>query len=220
MEQQSSDLRLYSYFRSSCSARLRIALNLKEIHYQTVTVNLIEKEQNGVDYTTLNPSHSVPTLVDGPSVLTQSVAVLEYLEEAYPQSRRLLPPLDRCKERAQVRVLVNIIACDLQPITNLRMLEEVRALGCDARGWIHKVAPRALAAYEATATTTAGAYSVGDEITLADVCLVPAVWAAERFEVDLAPYPVIRRVYDRMSEQPAVQNAHWKKQPDTPKDLA
>ena len=213
---------LYTYFRSSCSGRLRIALALKNIKVQHVRVNLLDRDQLNDNFLLLNASQSVPVLVDQANndfPIGQSIAALEYLEEAYPEKKQLLPPFSDPLTRAKVRVLVNIIACDTQPVTNLRLVEEIRGSGGDVSKWMKKWISQGLRSYELTLSKTAGKYSVGDEITLADVCLVPAVWGAERYGVDMSSMPQLTRVYRTVSEEEAIQSAHWKNQPDTPDDL-
>ncbi|KAK1976270.1 maleylacetoacetate isomerase [Colletotrichum cereale] len=208
------DYILYSFFRSSCSARLRIALNLKSIPYTTVPTNLQEDEHLAPAYRALNPSASVPLLVHPASAdfkVTQSVAALEYLEEAHPSSTPLLP--GDTKARAVVRSLVNIVVCDVQPVTNSRTMRRVRALGGDAEQWNRELMADGLAAYEAVAREWAGRCSVGDEVSLADACLLPA------FSVDLSGYPTIGRVVNNLKHHPAVVKADYHNQPDTPEEL-
>ncbi|EFQ27338.1 maleylacetoacetate isomerase [Colletotrichum graminicola] len=215
-----SEYILYSYFRSSCSARLRIALNLKSIPYTTIPTNLLKNEHLAPAHRALNPSASVPLLVHCAAAnfrVTQSVAALEYLEETHPSSTPLLPRDP--KARAVVRSLVDIIACDVQPVTNLRIMRRVRALGGDAEQWNRELMADGLAAYEAVAQEWAGRYSVGDEISLADACLLPAYWNAERFGVDLSGYPTIREIVDGLKDHPAVIKANYHNQPDTPEEL-
>jgi maleylacetoacetate isomerase len=219
---------LHSYFRSSCSARLRIACNLKQIPLTYSFINLLSNEQSSASYTEINPSKSVPTLTlhpksENPSgasgSITQSLAALEYFEEAFPDRYPLLPPLTNKIARAQVRTLANIIACDVQPVTNLRILSRVRALGGDGAIWAKDFMTDGLLAYEAIASSTAGKFSVGDQVSLADVCLVPAVWGAQRWGVDLNQMPVLMRVYENMSKIEEVDKAHWQRQEDTPEAL-
>lgn len=219
---------LHSYFRSSCSARLRIACNLKQIPLTYSYINLLSNDQSSASYTKVNPSKSVPTLTlhSTPEMdytplgtITQSLAALEYLEESYPDRLPLLPPLSNKIARAQVRTLVNIIACDVQPVTNLRILSRVRALGGDGATWAKDFMTDGLLAYEAIASSTAGNFSVGDQVSLADVCLVPAVWGAQRWGVDLDQMPVLLRVFENMSRIEAVDKAHWQRQEDTPENL-
>ena len=219
---------VHSYFRSSCSARLRIACNLKHIPLTYSYINLLSNDQSSASYTKVNPSKSVPTLTlhstsetDYTSLgtITQSLAALEYLEEAYPDRYPLLPPPSNKIARAQVRTLANIIACDVQPVTNLRILSRVRALGGDGATWAKDFMTDGLLAYEAIASSTAGKLSVGDQISLADVCLVPAVWGAQRWGVDLDQMPVLMRVFENMSKIEEVDQAHWQRQEDTPDTL-
>jgi maleylacetoacetate isomerase len=225
---QEPPLHLHSYFRSSCSARLRIACNLKQIQLTYSYINLLSNDQSSASYIKINPSKSVPTLrlqpksdtPSGPSdSITQSLAALEYLEEAFPDRYPLLPPLNNQIARAQVRTLANIIACDVQPVTNLRILSRVRALGGDGASWAKDFMTEGLLAYEAIASSTAGKFSVGDQVSLADVCLIPAVWGAQRWGVDLNQMPVLMRVYENMSKIEAVDRAHWERQEDTPEAL-
>jgi maleylacetoacetate isomerase len=228
VSQEEALFHLHSYFRSSCSARLRIACNLKQVPLTYSYINLLSNDQSSASYTKINPSKSVPTLTlhpnsDGPSgpfeSITQSLAALEYLEEALPDRYPLLPPLNNQIARAQVRTLANIIACDVQPVTNLRILTRVRALGGDGASWAKDWMTDGLLAYETIASSTAGKFSVGDEVTLADVCLVPAVWGAQRWGVDLNQMPVLMRVYENMSKIEEVDRAHWQRQEDTPEAL-
>ncbi len=219
--------KLYTYFRSSCSGRLRIALNLKSIPYQPVCVNLLKGEQLSLEHKAINPSASVPVLVSEISqggteqtfVVGQSISALEYLEEACPHTRPLLPPLSQSTARAQVRNLVNIVACDIQPVTNLRIQKRVKAIGGDPTLWSCELMAEGFEAFERAADKSAGTFCVGDDITLADVCLVPAVWSAQRVGLDLEPYPIVRRMFETMLKENAVMEAHWKNQPDTPEDL-
>lgn len=219
------DFLLHTYYRSSCSARLRIALNFKGIDAEYAYVLLYKDEQYSDKHSKLNPSRSVPVLThlvdDGPSFpVTQSVAALEYLEEVYPTRNPLLPPIFQPLERAKVRTLVNIITNDVQPITNRRVTKAVIELGSDPIQWSKHFMTRGLEAYEKVASKTAGKYSVGDAPTLADVCLLPALYAAEKNDVDLNKLPTIVRVYKALSELEAVQKAHWSVQKDTPADMA
>ena len=221
-------IHLHSYFRSSCSARLRIACNLKQIPLTYSYINLLSNDQSSASYARVNPSKSVPTLTlhSTPETdyapadsITQSLAALEYLEEAFPDRFKLLPPSSNKIARAQVRTLANIMACDLQPVTNLRILSRVRALGGDGAEWAKDFMTDGLLAYEALASGTAGKFSVGDEISMADVCLVPAIWGAQRWGVDLGQMPVLMRVYENMSKIEEVDRAHWQRQEDTPEAL-
>ncbi|KAF2156506.1 maleylacetoacetate isomerase [Myriangium duriaei CBS 260.36] len=220
--QAPDSLVLYSYFRSSCSARVRIALEHKSIQHQTVFVNIKDGVHQHESYVKVNPSVTVPTLLvpgSQPWSITQSVAALEYLEEAFPETPCLLPPASDSRGRALVRTLVNIVACDIQPVTNMKVLKQVGTMGGDTNQWIHKYAAQGFAAYERLISQIAGSYSYGDAFSLADVCLAPAVWNAERYEMDMTPYPTVMRVYKAVSDMPAVRKAHWQQQPDCPAEL-
>ncbi|OOF90325.1 hypothetical protein ASPCADRAFT_212066, partial [Aspergillus carbonarius ITEM 5010] len=147
-------LTLHTYFRSSCSARLRIALNLKCLPYESIPINLLKGEQHYTQNTVLNPSASVPTLIihhahnqPSPIIIPQSLAALEYLEETHPEAYPLLPPLASPEIRATVRTLSNIIACDVQPVTNLRILKRVAPLGMDRTAWSKELVEEGFRAY-------------------------------------------------------------------------
>ena len=215
---------LHTYFRSSCSGRVRIAMNLKEIPYEPTLVNIVKGEHKSEDYGKINPLNFLPSLQikSGPAAgtsLTQSVAIMEYLEENHPDTTPLLPPKSDVAGRAHVRALVNVIACDVQPVTNERILKRVAADGGNDKEWAHWLMTDGFAAYEQLAAPTAGKFSYGDNITMADICVVPAVWRAVRFNVDLNNYPTMKRVFEAMSKEDAVVKAHWKNQPDCPEGL-
>lgn len=215
---------LYTYFRSSCSARLRIALHLKNIPFTPVYINLLKNEQSSPAYRAINPSGTVPALVIQHSssatvTVTQSLAALEYLDEAFPDSKPALLPSDP-ETRAIVRQLANIIACDIQPITNLKILMRVAEVGADRAAWSKGFHEDGLRAYEAIVARSAGKFSVGDQITLADVCLVPAAWNAERVGVGLEQFPVTNRIVQALEwEEEAVRKGHWRNQEDTPEEF-
>lgn len=212
-------MKLYGYWRSSASYRIRIALHLKGVDWEYVPVPLDRGEHRQTGFRAVNPAALVPVLeVDGQR-LAQSPAIAEYLEERYP-SPPLLPanPL----ARASVRELQHLIGCDIHPLQNLRVLKYLRAeLGQDdasVAGWCRRWIGDGLAAYEVLAAQRSGdgRYSVGDALTLADVWLVPQVYNAERFEVDLAPYPAICSIAEHCRTLAAVAAAHPSRQPDAP----
>ncbi|OBT79305.1 maleylacetoacetate isomerase [Pseudogymnoascus sp. 05NY08] len=224
MSTTTDTFKAYVYYRSSCSGRLRIALNLKSITPTYKYINLVAKEQRSEEYTLINPSHTVPTLIITPSSgtaapikLTQSIPALEYLEEAYPSLRPLLPK--DLAARATVRTLTAIIAADVQPITNLSVLNRVGDMGGDKAVWAKEIMAQGLLAYEALVKDSAGEFSVGDEVSMADVCLVPAMWGAERFGVDFGEMPTVKRIYEKLAAMEEVKRAHWSRQEDTPKEL-
>ncbi|KAI9926827.1 hypothetical protein ASPWEDRAFT_716427 [Aspergillus wentii DTO 134E9] len=221
---------LYTYFRSSCSARLRIALALKSIPYTPIPINLLKDEQLSPSHRAINPSATVPALIvqhdyhnnpsQPPVVITQSLAALEYLDEISPASApSLLPPVSDPEGRALVRTLASIIACDVQPVTNLRILKRVAPLGIDRAEWSRDLIEDGFRAYEAIVARSAGTFSVGDSITLADVCLVPAAWGAERVGVDMKAFPTILRIWERLEMEECVKAGHWRTQVDTPEEF-
>ena len=210
-------MKLYGYWRSSASYRTRIALHLKGLAFEYMPVHLVRDggEQKQANYTELNPVGLVPTLIDGDLVLNQSLAIIEYLDAKHPQAR--LIPADPA-QAAIVRSLALDMAAELQPITNLRVLQYLTGtLGVadEARlTWIHHWVATTFAAFEKRLAQFAGTYCVGDTVTLADVCLVPQVYNAKRFQVDLTPYPRLMGVYERLQSLAAFQQAQPEAQPD------
>lgn len=210
---------LHGYWRSSASYRARIILNLKDVAYDYRPVHLLKDggQQNASEYFSLNPLRQVPTLElrgpEGPLYLTQTVAIAEYLEEAHPEPA-LLPR--GAWARAQARELVEMINSGMQPLQNLRVLRSLKALGTDARVWAREVNVRGLAAVEARLNRCAGEHAVGDEIGLVEAFLVPQLYGARRFEVDLTPYPAVLRVEAGCLAHPAFHKAHPDQQPDAP----
>jgi len=216
-------MKLYNHHASSASFRVRIGLHWKGLPFEYAPVALKWEggEQHGAPYTRLNPQGLVPTLVDGYIVLRQSLAILEYLEETHPQ-----PPLlpQRAAERARVRQLALTIACEIQPLGNLRVdryLHDHFSARRDAtRAWRAHWIETGFAALEAllAESPATGAFCHGDTLTLADCCLVPQVTNALRpgTAVDLSPYPTLRRIYEACLRLPAVQAALPERQPDAP----
>ena len=207
---------LYGYFRSSAAYRVRIALNLKGLAYAQAPVSLLRGEQRSADYLALNPQGLVPALLDNGVLLTQSLAICEYLDEAYPDSARLLP--DGAVLRAQVRAVAQAIACDIHPLNNLRVLNYLKAeLGQSEEvrnGWYRHWIATGFAALEQQLATSAGRYCFGDTLTLADVCLLPQVFNAQRFAVDMGGYPLLARIAANLEQVPAFADAHPSRQPD------
>ena len=199
-------------------------MNLKGIPYDPITVNIVKGEHKSKDYGEINPLNFLPSLQiksgpDSGKILTQSVAIMEYLEEKFPDTTPLLPSKEDVAGRAHVRALVNVIACDVQPVTNERILKSVAADGGNDKEFAHWLMSDGFAAYERLAAPTAGKFSYGDTITMADVCVVPAVWRSARFNVNMDDYPTMKRVFEAMSQEDAVVKAHWKNQPDCPENL-
>ncbi|EAN8120805.1 maleylacetoacetate isomerase [Salmonella enterica] len=208
-------MELFTYFRSTSSYRVRIALALKGLDYQALPVNLLKGEQRGAGYLALNPQGRVPALrTDGGELLVQSPAIIEYLEEAYPQ----VPLLPTAAEaRAKVRGVAAIIGCDVHPLHNVSVLNQLRQLGHDetqVNQWIAHWVGQGLAAVEQLIGDEG--FCFGDQPGLADVYLIPQLYAAERFNVDLAGYPRICRVKALAEAHPAFAKAHPSRQPDTP----
>lgn len=206
---------LYSYWRSSCTWRVRIALNIKQIPYTYRPISLIKEggEQFDPTFLKLNPSAQVPVLqIDGHR-LTESVAILEYLEETRP-NKPLLPPTPR--ERAQVRMLVEIINSGTQPKQNLAVLKYVAESNAEevrnkfASHWIEK----GLNAFEKELELTAGTCCVGDNVTFADLVIVPQAYNSARFGVNIAKFPRIAKVVNYLEQLPEFQKAHPSEQPD------
>ncbi len=203
---------LYTYFRSSAAYRVRIALELKSLQYESRYVHLLRHggEQTSADYRRLNPLGRVPTLIDGDAVLTQSIAILEYLEEKYP-SYPILPsePL----QRAWVRSLVQIIAADMQPLQNLstvRYLSKVLSQPSDAvDAWVINWMTNGFAALELLLKNSryAGKFCCGDAAGAADICLVAQVFSARRYGIDFAPFPILAAIDARCREIPAFEAA-------------
>lgn len=190
---------LHTYFRSSAAYRVRIALELKGLAYRSVPVHLVRGggEQHSAAFAALNPAELVPVLVDGPVTLTQSLAIMEYLDERHP-APALLPP--DAAGRARVRAMAQTIACEIHPLNNLRVLQRLEGtLGADAQAksaWYAHWVAQGFRVIEAMLRETAGAgrYCHGDTPTLADCCLVPQIYNAERFGIALDAYPNLRRV--------------------------
>lgn len=209
---------LYSYWRSSASYRVRMALNLKRLDHEIRPVHLVRDggEQFKENYSALNPQQLVPTLVDGDAVITQSMAMLEYLEERHPEPALL--PRDPAG-RARVRAIGQAIACDIHPLNNLRVLKyltDTAGLDEQARlAWYRHWTESGLAAVERLLDSpSTGRFCHGDEPGLADCCLLPQVYNAERFECDMAPFARIRRICETLKSVPAVRDAMPENQPD------
>ncbi|ANN67882.1 maleylacetoacetate isomerase [Bordetella bronchialis] len=212
-------MQLYSYFRSSAAYRVRIALNLKGLPYDTVPVHLLKDggQQLKPDYVRLNPQALVPALVDGSTVLTQSMAIIEYLDETHPQPP-LLPATPAA--RARVRALAQGIACDIHPLNNLRVLRYLKReldVPDDARdAWYRHWVQTGLLALERMLADSpdTGTYCHGDTPTMADACLVPQLFNARRLDCDLSAMPTILRIDAACQALPAFAGAAPENQPD------
>lgn len=211
-------MKLIGYFRSSAAYRVRIALQLKGIAVEHASRHLRKGEQRAPDYAALNPQMLVPALVlDSGDVLTQSLAILEFLEETHPQPPLL--PRDPVG-RARVRALALIPTADIHPIQNLRVMNYLREkfgqTEESAFAWSRHWIQTGFDAYEATVAKDpkTGTFSHGDAPTMADLCLIPQVFNAARFKVDMKRYPTIQRIYDACMRLPAFDAAQPGKQPD------
>lgn len=212
-------LTLHTYYRSSASYRVRIALGLKGLLWAAAAVHLTRDggQQHGAAFRGLNPQGRVPALVDGDLVVTQSLAIIEYLDETRP-----LPPLlpADAAGRARVRSLAQLIACDIQPLQNLSVTRYLsRDLGLDeprVKAWLVHWISGGLAAFEARLATepATGRFVHGDTPGLADCCLVPQCYAARRFGVDTAAFPTLAAIERRCLELPAFAAAAPEAQPD------
>jgi maleylacetoacetate isomerase len=208
-------MRLYDYWRSSAAYRVRIALNFKGLGYEQVAVDLRAGAQRTPEFLAINPQGLVPVLEDDGAVLTQSLPILNYLEERYPEPALL--PKD-APGRARSRAIAVAIACEIHPLNNLRVLQYLeRDLGlgeAQRLSWYRHWVAEGFGPLEAILAGSAGAFSVGDAPSLADVCLVPQVYNARRYQCDLAPYPTIRRIDERCREIDAFARAAPERQPD------
>ncbi|HMC45613.1 MAG TPA: maleylacetoacetate isomerase [Caballeronia sp.] len=212
-------MKLYSYFRSSAAYRVRIALNLKGLAYEYAPIHLLRDggQQLKPDYRKLNPDGIVPTFIDGDNVLTQSLAIIEYLEETRPEPS-LLPgtPLDR----AFIRSVALQIACEIHPVDNLRVLKYLKhtlKVGDEAKdAWYRHWLESGFESLEKRLANDArvGKLCFGDTPTLADLCLVPQVYNARRFNLDMSRYPTIERIADHAAQIDAFARAAPGQQPD------
>jgi maleylpyruvate isomerase len=210
-------MQLHNFFRSGTSHRLRIALNLKGLPYDYVAVDLRKNEHQGAAFKALNPQGLVPALVDGEQVLTQSVAIIEWLEERYPTPALL--PTD-INDRAHVRALAAIVGCDIHPVNNKRILDTLRArFGADEAAinkWCGTWIADGFDAYEAllAADSRRAGFSFGNTPTLADAYLIPQIESARRFKVELGRWPLIMEVDAKCGALKAFHKAAPMAQPD------
>lgn len=213
-------IKLYGYWRSSATYRLRIVLNLKDIEYEYVPVHLVKNggEQHQQNYQSLNPTELVPTLIDDDYdlVLNQSMAIIEYLDERYPTINRLLP-VDST-DKVRVRALSQDIACDVQPITNLRIVQylknELSLPDVEQQRWLVHWIEKGLRSVEKRLRYTAGQYCFANDITMADVCLIPQVYNALRYSIDLNTFPLIKQIYHNCNKLSAFDAAKPENQID------
>ena len=206
---------LYSAWRATAPYRVRIGLQLKHVAFDYAALDLIRGDQRGPDYEAVNPQKLTPALdLGGGRVLTQSLSILEWLEEEYPD-----PPLlpKTSLGRQAVRAMALIIACDIHPLNNTRVGRKLHQMGIDQAGileWTQGWIRDGFDALEPMVATYGEGFAFGDTPTLADCCLIPQVYSANRYEVDLSPWPAIRAVNERALDLPAFQAAHPNQQPD------
>jgi len=218
-------MKLYSYYRSSCAYRARLALNIKGLPYDCIPVHLVRNggEQHNPEYKELNPQSLVPTLVtDDGFVLTQSMAIMEYLEEKYPKTP-ILPK--SAEERAYARQISLICVADMHPLNNLRVLNhlsgELGVTQAQKTEWYHKWVRQGFDAIEKILERSkfrTGDYVCGDKATMADICLIPQVYNARRYDVDMSPWPIIDAIDAACLKLQPFIDASPENQPDTPED--
>ena len=210
-------MKLYNYWRSSASWRVRIALAYKNVPYEYVSVNLGNNEHLGEAYAKVNMFHEAPTLVVDGVRIGQSLAIIEYLEERFP-TPTLLP--GSLLERARIRQVAEVVNSGIHPLQNMRVVKKLGAeYGADdaaQQRWRADFIARGFVGLETLLHETAKTHCVGEAFSLADCCLVPQVLNARRFGVDLAPYPTIRRLEEGLLAHPAIVKSHPERQPDTP----
>ncbi len=217
----SEPLQLYSYWRSSAAYRVRIGLNLKGLAYDIVPVHLVHDggQQHSPEYRGINPQQLVPVLGHGHRRLSQSLAILEYLDEMWP-TPALLPSTARGRQR--VRALSQLVACDIHPLNNLRVLQyfeqEWSVPQPERDEWVRHWIGEGFAAAEAMVAEhpSTGSFCEGNTPTMADCCLVPQVYNARRFGVDMARFPTLQRIEAACLELPAFDAARPERQPDAP----
>ncbi|MCQ9327891.1 maleylacetoacetate isomerase [Pelistega suis] len=212
-------MKLYSYFRSSAAYRVRIALGLKQLSYDLVPIHLVNNggEHRSPEYAAMNPQKMVPLLQDQGATIPQSLAIMEYLEEAYPEALPLMP--QDAAGRARVRAIALLIAADTHPLNNMRVLNYLtKTLGLSEeqkmqwyKHWIHE---NFVALEQILQSEQTGKFCHGDTPTMADCCLVPQVYNARRFNCDLSEFPTIVRIADNCNRLASFQQAAPEQQPD------
>jgi len=213
-------LKLYGYWRSTAAYRVRIALNVKQVSYSQESVHLVKEggEQNKPEYLDLNPQALVPTLMDDGVAIGQSIAILEYLEEKYPTPA--LFPSD-IKLKAFTRQLCQVIACDVHPLNNLRVLQYLQnnlsVSDEDKTVWYHHWIDKAFTAYESLIVKhdISGDYSIGEELSMADACLIPQIYNANRFGFNMDKFERLTQINENCLKLERFQNAVPENQPDS-----
>ena len=214
----STEVALFSYWRSSCSYRVRCALNLKGIKYEYKEVNLVKDggQQKSEEFLKKNPQGYVPALFIDGHTLCESLPIVEYIEENHTGDRNVFPADPYLKFKC--RQICEIINSGTQPLQNLSVLKKIKAdFDGDANEWSKFFIAKGLKSVEAVLQETKGQYCIGDEVTAADCFLVPQIYNANRFEVDMTQFPLISEVAKNLEEVEAFKLAHPDVQPDTPK---
>jgi maleylacetoacetate isomerase/maleylpyruvate isomerase len=213
-------MKLFGYWRSTAAYRVRIALHLKGIEFENHSVHLINNggEQHAIDYQRINPNHLVPTLVDDNFTLNQSLAIIDYLEQAYGGCS-LYP--SNIKHNAKMKALALDIACEIHPLNNLRvqqyLTDELAINGNAKQQWLDYWMTIGFKAIETQLASSAGKFCFADQVTVADICLVAQVYNAKRFNIDLANYPLINKVVNNCNVLPAFIKSLPENQPDAKK---
>lgn len=224
MKKESTPMKLYSYYRSSCAYRARLALHHKGLEFEYLPIHLVRNggEQHTPEYRALNPQAQVPTLIDGDFILTQSMAIMEYLEEKYPKKPLLPKDADA---RAYIRQVSLICVADIHPLNNLKILNHLTGeLGVNQTQkteWYHKWIRQGFDAIEKImerSTFHTGDFVCSKEATMADMCLVPQIYNARRYELDISGWPLIAKVDEACAGLEAFIAAAPENQPDTPED--
>jgi maleylacetoacetate isomerase len=213
-------IKLYTYWRSSACYRVRIALNLKRLPYEAIPVHLANGEQHAEGFHEVNPQELIPVLMHGGRMLRQSLAIIDYLDENWETKHPLMPNVAR--DRQRVRAISQMIACDIHPLNNLRVMQylekEFGAGEPQREAWTRTWIRAGFDAVEAVLTdsTATGTYCEGDAPTMADCCLVPQVYNAQRFGLKVDAWPIIARINAECLKLPAFDAARPEKQPDCP----
>lgn len=213
-------IKLYGYWRSSATYRVRLALNLKQLAYEYVPIHLLKDggQQHANMYCALNPAKLLPTYYDDDIdvILNQSLAIIEYIDEKHPERCRLIP--QHSLERARVRTLSQDIACDIQPLANLRVLNRLSAqfdaAEQDRNQWARHWLEQGFTAIEQRLQNTAGDYCFGFDLSMADICLVPQVYNARKYAIDMAQFPLISRIDKNCQALDEFIQARPENQPD------
>ncbi len=211
-------IKLFGYWRSTAAYRVRIALNFKQLDYEQKSVHLVKDggEQHQADYQTINPQSLVPTLIDDEITIGQSIAIIEYLEDKYPTPKLLPQDLN---DRAIARQLCQLVACDIHPLNNLRVLQYLKSLNIkddDKNQWYHHWIREGFHAYEAILKqqNRVGEYSLGKELSIADLCLIPQIYNANRFDFPMQKFPELMRINENCLKLDCFQQALPENQTD------